>query len=160
MTVHQTRNQDSRESGSRAFMAAPSLDRWAPPEALSTPPPIGGFKYRWIAEYVRGEYQSSNLSRAHQEGYIPVRRDELPEGFFSAPTEDGMVRTGGLILMKIPEKFTQQRKAYYAERSRESLKGANALQGIETPGSNMPVFEEDKSRTLVGAEAINELKGS
>ena len=153
-----TRDQNKRNDQTRAAQSRAVMDRWAPPEAIRTPEPMGGFRFRWIAEYVRGEYQDRNLNTAMREGYTPVRRDELPETFFSAPSDDGLVRSGGLILMKIPEEFCRQREEYYLKQSQDALKGANALQGLETPGNNMPTFEEDASRRLEGAEALNALR--
>jgi len=155
----QTRAQSTRKDSTRDAESRASIDRWAPPEAIKTPEPQGGYRYRWIAEYVRGEYQDRNLNMAMREGYVPVRRDELPATFFCAPSEDGLVRSGGLLLCKIPEQHCVDRQRYYLERSQSALRGANALQGIEEPGSGMPTFEEDASRTLDGAEALNALRG-
>lgn len=147
---NETRSGESRENNTRAQEL-----RYSPPEVLSTPPAPAGYKYRWVAEYVRGEYQDQNLDYRHAEGWRPVFRDELPNGFHVRQSEDNFVRRGGLLLMKIHEELIRQRRALIARRSKEQLEGANELQGMGTKGRELPVFEKDDSRTLEGREAMN-----
>lgn len=140
----------------RAHEERPPLDKWSPPRLLEFPQPIPGYRYRWIAEYVRGEYQPRSLQAAHRDGYRPVYSDQIEESFFHENSEDGQIRSGGLILMIIPDDFAEQRKVYYTDRSDSSLRSANELQGLNT--RTMPTVVEDNSRTLEGAAALNALK--
>ena len=148
--AHDTREGMTREAESRTAQL-----KYAPPEVLTTPPAPAGLTYRWVAEYVRGEYQDQNLDYRHAEGWRPVTRDELPQGFHARQAEDGLVRRGGLVLMKIHSELIRQRQVLIARRSREQLEGANELQGMGTKGRELPVIEEDHSRTLEGREAMN-----
>ena len=63
---------------------------------------------------------------------------------------DGYARPGGLILMRLPEAFAQQRQQHYLGRSKEAVRGANELQGL----AGRDAVEEDRgTRTLDGREA-------
>ena len=95
------------------------------------------------------------MSMRYREGWRPVMKEELPNGFHVRSSEDGNVRYGGLMLMKNSERSVRQRAEYYLNRSRDAIKGANELQGIRgTGGQGLPVFEEDRSRTLEGREVM------
>lgn len=151
-----------RASEERVTMERPSIDRWSPATALETPPPTGGFSYRWIAESVNGEMTPRNVQMAIREGYIRVTINELMENHpdFVACVEedvrgDGMARTGGLILMRMPEEFAKQRRAHYRNQSREASRAANTLQGIASADQVV----EDRSRQLVGAQQARNAAG-
>ena len=127
------------------------MDRWSPANVLETPPATGEYRYRWVAEYVNGTHMPRNVQRALREGYERVRIDALPEDFLvDEDRGDGYARTGGLILMRLPEHFAQQRQSHYLRKSQEALNGANELQGIA--GRNA-VAEDRGTRSLTGAEA-------
>ena len=133
------------------------MDHWAPPSQMETPPNDENFVYRWIAEFVNGQRMNNRLSAARKQGYEFVRIDELPEGVYVDEDEkgDGLARTGGLILARMPRHFAEQRKAYYARRSSEMLRGANQLQGI----AGGDAFEEDRgTRSLDGRAAGEALR--
>lgn len=132
-------------------MERPAMDHWSPSNTLELPPNTGEYRFRWIAEYVNGQHMSRTVSSALREGYERVMISELPETFIvDEARDDGYARVGGLILMRLPEKFAQQRQEYYGKRSAESLEGANSLQGVA--GKNA-VFEDRGTRTLAGSEA-------
>lgn len=152
----------SRAHDETARQERPPLDHWAPSNTLQVPPNTGEYRYRWIAEYVNGQHMPRNVSSALREGYQRVMISELPEDFIVDEDErgDGFARTGGLILMRLPETFAKQREAYYLKRSGEALKGANLLQGVA--GRNA-VYEDRGTRTLSGADAsaaIRNMSGS
>ena len=95
---------------------------WRPPSRLDAPQAPAGFKYRWIRAEVMGSEDKKNVSARMREGYEPVRLEEL--GDFEAPTvEDGamkgVVTVGGLLLAKIPEEIVEERKAYFAQQTRD-----------------------------------------
>lgn len=150
-----SRANETRESEVRGNQTRGAELRYTPPELLSVPDAPPGLSYRWVSEYVRGEYQDGTMSMRYREGWRPVRKEELPNGFHVRSSEDGNVRYGGLMLMKNSASLVRQRAEYYLNRSRDAIKGANELQGIRgTGGQGLPIFEEDRSRTLEGREAM------
>lgn len=146
----------SRAADSTAVRERPSMDHWSPSNVLEVPKSSGEYRFRWIAEYVNGQHMSRNVSSALREGYQRVNISELPEDFVvDEDTGDGFARVGGLILMRLPEEFAKQREEYYSNRSAESVRGANVLQGV---AGNAAVAEDRGTRTLSGAEAGAALK--
>ncbi len=127
------------------------MDRWSPATVLETPPNTNEYRHRWVAEHVNGAPTPRNVQMALREGYQRVLITELPDGYLVDEDKgDNYARTGGLILMKIPEDFARQREQHYLSKSRNALQGANALQGVA--GAN--AVEEDRgTRTLDGADA-------
>lgn len=142
----------TRASDNTAALERPAMDRWSPANTLEMPKIDGEYTLRWIAEYVNGIHTPRNVQTALREGYQRVAISEFTEDFIVDEDihGDGYARTGGLILMKIPTEFAEQRKAYYRDRSADGLKGANVLQGVA--GQNA-VHEDRGTRTLSGAEA-------
>lgn len=127
------------------------MDRWSPANVLETPSHTGEYRFRWIAEYVNGTHVPRNVQMALREGYERVRISELPEDFLvDEDRGDGYARTGGLILMRLPEAFARQRQEHYLKKSKAAVAGANELQGI----AGRDAVEEDRgTRTLDGAAA-------
>jgi len=147
----------SRAADERNTMERPAMDHWSPASVLEMPRIAGEYRLRWIAEHVNGVATPRNVQSAIREGYERVNVSEFLEEFVL--DEDiagtGYARTGGFILMKLPEAFARQREAYYAKRSKDGLQGANALQGIA--GANA-VYEDRGTKTLSGADAGAALK--
>jgi hypothetical protein len=146
-----------REVDETKVMERPSMDQWSPASVLEMPKIQGEFRLRWIAEFVNGVPTPRNVQSAIREGYERVNVGEFLEEFVLDEDADGKghARTGGFLLMKLPEAFARQREAYYSKRSQEGLAGANALQGVA--GSNA-VFEDRGTKTLSGADAGAALK--
>jgi hypothetical protein len=146
-----TRSSDSRSADNTAAKERPPMDCWSPANVLETPSNTGEYRYRWIAEYVNGSHTPRNVQMALREGYERVHIDALPEDFLvDEDRGDGYARTGGLILMRLPEHFAQQRQNHYLKRSQNSVQGANELQGL----AGRDAVEEDRgTRSLSGAEA-------
>lgn len=144
----------SRSSDRTEAMERPAMDRWSPPNMLETPQEDGEYVFRWVREYVNGQPDARNVQMRLREGFVRVNIAELPESFLGAVEEDvkgdGFARTGGLILMRLPKKFAEQRRAYYRKRSMEAAFAADALQGVA--GANA-VQEDRGSRSLEGGEA-------
>lgn len=147
----------SRMADESEHLEREDLDHWAPPSALTLPMDDDMYVYRWVAEYVNGQYTPQRLNKAKREGYTFVRIDELPEGYFVDEDSkgDGLARMGGLIMAKMPRKFARQRQAYYARRSSEALTGANQMQGVAGKDS---VEENRGTRSLDGRAAGDALR--
>lgn len=141
-------------------MERPSMERWSPSTTLVAPPPTGGYRYRWIAEAVGGQFVTKHVQDAIREGYSRVTIHDLHENHedfvVDEDTGDGYARTGGLILMKISETFALQRQQHYLEKSQEASHAANVLQGI--PEQNRAIV--DTSRQLEGASQARSVAGS
>lgn len=147
------RVNDTREAEARTRM-----DHWSPANVLETPPQKDGWAYRWIAEYVNGHADPRNVQMAVREGYVRVTIAELPDDFLvdEDTRGDGLARTGGLILMKLPVEFSQQRREHYRKRMEDAVAGANKLQGV---GGTLPHYAEDRgSRVLNGPDARQAIK--
>lgn len=146
--------QRSRPSDDRARSERPAMDQWSPATALETPPNSGGYRYRWIAEHVNGSQTSRNVQMALREGYVRVtieQLNELPQTFIvDEDIGDGYARTGGLILMRLPEEFARQRQEHYMRRSQQSVASANEIQGVPQKET---VYQDRGTRSLVGREA-------
>jgi len=142
----------SRAGDDTRTMERPSMSQWSPASALELPKMTGDYRLRWIAEYVNGVHTPRNVQAAIREGYQRVKISEIPEDFVVDEDlrGDGVARTGGLILMRIPEEFARQREAYYRRRSGEALMGANAIQGV---AGNNAVYEDRGTKTLSGSDA-------
>ncbi len=146
-----TRSADTRATDSTAALERPSMDSWSPASVLETPPATGEYRFRWVAEYINGSHVPRNVQMALREGYERVRITELPEDFLVDEDKgDGCARTGGLILMRLPEAFALQRERHYLNRSQSAVNGANELQGL---AGRDAVAEDRGTRTLEGAAA-------
>ena len=149
----------TRASDETAKQATPQMDRWSPPSMLELPPDTGDYVFRWIRYEVNGHPDSRNVQMRLREGWQRVNISEVPETFLMAVDEnasnDNYCRTGGLILMRLPRKFAEQRQAYYRDRRKERAFAADMLQGVA--GANS-VQEDRGSRSLDGAEASRALQ--
>ena len=142
----------SRAVDNTKTMERPSMSQWSPAAALELPEATGDYRFRWIAEYVNGVHTPRNVQAAIREKYERVKISEIPEDFIVDEDlrGDGIARTGGLILMRLPEEFALQRENYYSRRSREALAGANTIQGV---AGNNAVYEDRGTKTLSGSDA-------
>lgn len=130
------------------------MDQWSPPSMLEVPPDDGEYTYRWVREYVNGQPDPRNVQMRLREGYQRVNIADLPDELITSVDEDlkgdGLARTGGLILMKLPIKFAQQRREYYKMRAQQRSLDADILQGV----AGRDFVKEDRgSRSLEGADA-------
>ena len=118
---------------------------WVPPSHLDNPPPPAGYSYKWIRYHDgRGE-DTKNLISAFQQGYEPVKMEELPHGFrmdaFNEGRYEGVVRKGDLMLCKLPLEIKEDRTRQIQERTdlqrqatqRELGSGSNQYIRMEKP---------------------------
>lgn len=151
MADDRSRASQSRKADDRKHDARPEIEDWSPASMLELPPDTGDFRFRWIAESVNGKETPLNVQRALREKWERVRYDELDDFHKAACDEardDGWARTGGLVMMKIPQHYAEQRRQYYRKRSKGAISAANELQGVAGKDS----VEEDRSRGLTGRE--------
>lgn len=143
-----TRRDDASQQLGREAEHRPRADRWTPPQAMGLPDDEN-FVYRWVREYVRGDMDATNMTKTLREGYEVVRIEDLPPGFLvdSDLHGDGYARHGGLILMRLPREFHEQREAHYRQKRLAAMQGVNELQGIASAESGsraLPVNAEQR----------------
>lgn len=118
---------------------------WAPPTALETPTPPEGFSYRWVRHELLGEDQAGNVYSRTRQHYEPVTADELA-GFdveyLEEGKHEGVVRSGDLILMKVPDQVKEQRNAYYAKQNQRMLQSVD--QEMDAKGHPDMPWERDR----------------
>ncbi len=151
-----SRAKQSRAADDRSQEERPELGQWSPAAILELPPDIGGYRYRWVAEYVNGSHMGLNVQRALRERWVRVNYEELDDFYKAACDEtrdDGYARAGGLIMMKMPLEYALQRQEYYLKQSQGAIMAANELQGVA--GANS--VTEDRSRGLTGREVAQAL---
>lgn len=120
----------SREATSRVATARPAIGGefrgrlWLDPGTLDP-----AFDYQWVREACMGERDEGNLQAAMDEnGFVPVDAKELPQAAGSRlpgqKASDGLIRRGGLILMKRSKEIAQDQA--------EALRAANdaAVAGV------------------------------
>lgn len=145
-----------RAGDSSVRMERQSMDYYSPPNQLQVPRDPE-YHYRWVAESVNGSQTPRNVQQRLQEGYARVRADQLPEDFLVDEDikGDGLARTSGLLLMRIPLSRKRARDDFFTRRSRERANSVDELQGVA--GSN--ALREDRgTRSLTGAEAARALQ--
>jgi hypothetical protein len=150
------RSQRSRSyDGAEAFERQ-DIDVYRPPSLLEVPAD-GEYEYRWVSEYVNGQYMPRQVQERLREGYERVTTESLPEDFLVDEDVygDGYARTTGLLLMRIPRRKASARRQYYRKQSRDRLQSVNELQGV---AGGDAVKEDRGSRSLSGAEAGRALK--
>jgi hypothetical protein len=74
-----------------------------------------------VRESARGADDLENMEKRRREGYEtvspedPMVREQVAMGTLTA--QGGKIVRGGLVLMKFPRKFAQQRNQYYTEQA-------------------------------------------
>tara|TARA_Y100001937_G_scaffold105713_1_gene146814 strand:- start:1274 stop:1738 length:465 start_codon:yes stop_codon:yes gene_type:complete len=121
---------------------------WAPPGKLDvgqdTPE---GMHYRWVRHELLNNPDDANVNSRIRQGYEPVKPEELgvtaPDVLDKGKYE-GTVRSGDLILMKVPQEIVDQRDAYYQDQSKRMAAAYNQdLKNAST--DQMPVSDESKT---------------
>jgi hypothetical protein len=131
--------------------------QYSPPQRLATPPPVGGFRYKWVVESINGQPTNKHVQAAVHERYERVRCAELPDDVVvDEDRGDGFARTGGLILMRISDYAAEARRKYFEGLTQRNVNEANVLQGV---AGNNAVYEDRGSQQLRGADARRALDG-
>ena len=126
---------------------------WKPPSMLEVPSdPPAGTVYRWVRTETLGQEDRTNVSKRFREGWEPVKPEELggiAPDVSESGKHKGTVRSGDLILMKVPQEIVDQRDAYYQEQSERMAAAYNQdLKNAST--DSMPVSDESKTTYSTG----------
>jgi len=151
-TPRERTNDSARDRASDAteVYETEEIYTYSPINALKVPED-NEFDYRWIIESVNGEEMPQETQKRFGEKYERVMIDQLPPGFVvNEDKGDGIARTGGLMLARVPKGYNRARQRHFQRVSEERVKGVNALQGI----AGRDAVEEDRgSRSLTGGDA-------
>lgn len=123
MTDTTRTTRETRASGTRKKV-------WTPPAKLSTPEAPQGYQYRWVRHSMAGlEDNSGNVQERLGQGYELVKSDEIADADLVQTMEDGKhagtVRSGDLLLMKVPVEIVEQRNNYYSGKARVMQQAAD-----------------------------------
>lgn len=136
------------------------VKQWQPPTHAAEPIRQDGVTFRWVRESTMGESDLRNTQSKMTEGYVPVKADDpAVENMHNLEPNkgDGLVRRGGLMLMKIDSTLAKQRNQYYSDRANQQQRSAeeSAVKSLRTRGQNPEAkLQRKKSFPKVsGAEA-------
>jgi hypothetical protein len=114
--------------------------------------------YQWIRESTLGERDEGSLMVAMDEsGFTPVEAKELPGAAGAklpgAPRSDGLIRRGGLILMKRPKELAQVQREAQEAANHQAVAGVtkNLSEGLD--GRNFQ--QMDGGGVSVVTESLN-----
>lgn len=116
------REEDTRETRSRR-------KAWVSPATLDTPK-LSGWNTRWVRWNTNGQEDSVHLSNMRIQGYEPVRKEDMPDGFFydtfNEGKYEGVVRRGDLVLMKIDPEIIRDRTRQMREKTDKLQEAVNS----------------------------------
>jgi len=138
--ARQLRSDETREQFIRT-------ETWEPANALPSPNPQEGWRFRWKRKSVYEFQDVSNMSKGMREGWEPCRLEDHPELHIAVDPDSknsGLVELGGLILCKIPEERAKARNEYYNNLSHAQINAVESnLLGNEH--KSMPMFVDRKT---------------
>jgi hypothetical protein len=143
-------NKLARELETREKAERPK--QWRPASLLPEPIKEEGYDYRWVRTSINGAPDDRNVLKAMQEGWEAVAMEEQSELQLLASREGrykDKIEVGGLLLMKTPKEFVEQRNAYVQKNTDSQMRAVdNAL--MRQSDARMPIFNERKSTTTFG----------
>ena len=151
-----TRAADSRDVDNTSNRERPPMDAWAPSTMITQIPDVGGYRHKWVRENVNGTEDPRNIQMHIAEGYERVKAENLPEGAYCEEDTkgDGCARWGGLLLMRLPIEFANQRQQHYLDQSQKASDAVDVLQGVAGKDA---VREDRGTRSFEGADAAQQL---
>lgn len=112
-TTRETRDSNTREKTARKVT-------WTPPNRLGVGEPPEGYQYRWVRYETVGRSDNPNVHERIQQGYEIVQAADLAGGGPDVLDEGrhaGAVRSGDLVLTKVPLEIVEQRNQYYQDQT-------------------------------------------
>ena len=122
---------------------------WTPPSQLDVGQEAPeGIHYRWVRHELLNNSDDANVNSRIRQGYEPVKPEELVDSampdILDRGKHAGTVRSGDLILMKVPQEIADQRDEYYADQSKRMSSAYNQdLKNSSTAA--MPVSDDSKT---------------
>lgn len=143
-------NRQNREFDTREVFKRQA--QWAPAALLPEINKEPGWAYRWVRTSMAGQADPTNVSSKMREGWEPVKLSEHPEVHLYTNDESRFkdsIEVGGLILMKTPEEFVEQRAAYFSNQT-QSQTDAVDNSFMKENDARMPLFKEKRTTTSFG----------
>lgn len=131
------------------------LSDYASPSSLKVPAAVQrrfeaqGLKWRWVRIKIEGRDDVENINKRRKEGWVFVKRKEVPEMSFamdkhSGATSEDLVTVNDVALMKNLVTNVEKRTAFYQEKTnraqkavQENIKGKDfSTKGSEIKSSN------------------------
>jgi hypothetical protein len=143
-------NRLERELETREVFERPKS--WQPASALPEPDKQPGFAYRWIRVSTLNQSDPRNISSKLREGWEPVRIEEQPKFRLMVDPNSRFkdnIEVAGLLLCKIPKKFMEQRRAYFAQKTKDNMESVDN-NFMRENDQRMPLFREKRSTTSFG----------
>lgn len=138
-------NRQNRELETRETFQRQA--QWAPAALLPEITKEPGWAYRWVRTSMVGQADAVNVSSKMREGWEPVRMSEHPEVHLYTNNESKFkdsIEVGGLILMKTPEEFVEQRTAFYNKQTQSQTEAVdNSF--MKENDARMPLFAQKKT---------------
>ena len=141
------REQETRDQSTRSAIEASESD-YVPPSVLPDITPEPGFRFKWVATHVLGQYDPTNAARNARDGWTPVEAKDHPE-LASCKNNKGLIEIGGLLLCKCPESQVLRRDKYYAQQAFNQQQAVQA-QFMRGSDPRMPLFSESKVDVVKG----------
>ena len=140
----------ARELETREVTERPKA--WAPASTLPEPDKQPGYAYRWVRVSTLNNADPRNLSAKLREGWEAVRIEEQPKFKLLVDPDSRFkdnIEVQGLLLCKIPTELMEQRKEYYAKKTKDASDAVdNNFMRENDP--RMPLFHERRSKTTFG----------
>lgn len=143
-TARTPRSFENREQSTRRRS-------WVEPTMLPDPLPQDGYVFKWVRTATRNTEDKTNLQKRLREGWEPVDAADHPELMMdlSVGQTSGKVEVGGLILCKMPEDMSEQRKDYYRRRTSAEMDSAENSY-LRDSDERMKKFMEKQRKTVFG----------
>lgn len=96
---------------------------WQESSILPEPLPQDGWVFKWCRSESRNQSDHRTYQKRLREGWEPVNAADHPEMMVDLKLDGtrtgGLVEVGGLILCRMPIEMVEQRRRYYADKTRK-----------------------------------------
>lgn len=124
---------------------------WVPSSILPDPEPQDGWVFKWCRSETRNQSDHRNLQKRLREGWETVRAEDHPEMMTDVglAQKTGLIEVGGLILCKMPAEMVEQRRKYFADRTR-AITDAAEDNYLRDSDERMRKVAEKRRQTVFG----------
>lgn len=124
---------------------------WQPSSILPDPIPQDGWRFKWCRTETRNQSDHRNFQKRMREGWEPVRAEDHPEMMteIGLAQKTGLVEVGGLVLCKMPEEMAEERRKYFADKTR-AITDAAEDNYLRDSDERMKKVAEKRRQTVFG----------
>jgi hypothetical protein len=145
-TVRTPRSQETRENTGR------STEGWDD-SVLPEIEPRDGWSHKWVRTDYMGQNDKMTYSKRLRQGWEPIDVSDYPE--LLAHTDGkthGRVEIGGLIACRMPAERVAERRAHYADRSKQAESSAEEHY-MRDQNELVKKFNENSRKVVFGPTA-------